>query len=301
MLGSAALEVLLGLALVYIVFSTVCSLFTEWWANRKSWRAMVLKESLEMALDGKDSSLAAAFFSHPAIQRLSFARTATKKAPALPSYIASNTFALAMIDLVIKIEPPTGNSGGETKILKEARNTEKTPISTDTQRLLHTITQGTNGSIGHVQDRLEKWYDELMLRTSGFYKRKAKFSLWIFAVLIVVVFNVDTVSLVKALRADASMRAGLASYAERLANDSGTSSDQMDKVEQIRKEITELRLPIGWQPGVLSRDTIVSKAAGWFLSAIAISFGAPFWFDMLNKLVNIRQVGGKPPSVLSLK
>lgn len=27
---------------------------------------------------------------------------------------------------------------------------------------------------------------------------------------------------------------------------------------------------------------------GWLLTAIAISFGAPFWFDLLNRLMNIR-------------
>lgn len=33
---------------------------------------------------------------------------------------------------------------------------------------------------------------------------------------------------------------------------------------------------------------------GWLLTAIALSFGAPFWFDLLNKLVNIRAAGKKP-------
>lgn len=33
---------------------------------------------------------------------------------------------------------------------------------------------------------------------------------------------------------------------------------------------------------------------GWSLTAIALSFGAPFWFDLLNKLINIRAAGKKP-------
>jgi hypothetical protein len=28
--------------------------------------------------------------------------------------------------------------------------------------------------------------------------------------------------------------------------------------------------------------------AGWFLTAIAMTLGAPFWFDLLNKLVSLR-------------
>jgi hypothetical protein len=36
--------------------------------------------------------------------------------------------------------------------------------------------------------------------------------------------------------------------------------------------------------------------SGWFLSGIAIAMGAPFWFDLLGRLVNVRNTGSKPPS-----
>jgi hypothetical protein len=36
------------------------------------------------------------------------------------------------------------------------------------------------------------------------------------------------------------------------------------------------------------------KLLGYFLTAIAISFGAPFWFDLLSKFVSIRGAGSKP-------
>ncbi len=38
----------------------------------------------------------------------------------------------------------------------------------------------------------------------------------------------------------------------------------------------------------------VFNFAGWLLMAIAVSLGAPFWFDLLNKLVNLRMAGVKP-------
>lgn len=40
------------------------------------------------------------------------------------------------------------------------------------------------------------------------------------------------------------------------------------------------------------------RISGWLLTAMAISLGAPFWFDMLNKLVNVRNSGQKPPTQL---
>ena len=36
--------------------------------------------------------------------------------------------------------------------------------------------------------------------------------------------------------------------------------------------------------------------AGWAMSGIAIAMGAPFWFDLLGKLVSVRNTGGKPSS-----
>jgi hypothetical protein len=35
--------------------------------------------------------------------------------------------------------------------------------------------------------------------------------------------------------------------------------------------------------------------AGWLLTALACTLGAPFWFDALSKLVRLRGAGGKPP------
>jgi hypothetical protein len=35
---------------------------------------------------------------------------------------------------------------------------------------------------------------------------------------------------------------------------------------------------------------------GWFLSGIAIAMGAPFWFDLLSRLMNVRNTGSKPSS-----
>jgi hypothetical protein len=33
---------------------------------------------------------------------------------------------------------------------------------------------------------------------------------------------------------------------------------------------------------------------GWILTALAVSLGAPFWFDVLNNFVNLRLSGAKP-------
>ncbi len=78
--------------------------------------------------------------------------------------------------------------------------------------------------------------------------------------------------------------------------------------------LIEASLPIGWhacpakpdksQGGVLCLGWYNTSASphydllvavlGWFVTALAVSFGAPFWFDLLNSFVNIRAAGPKP-------
>jgi len=41
-------------------------------------------------------------------------------------------------------------------------------------------------------------------------------------------------------------------------------------------------------------NTITFHLLGWLLTAIAVSLGAPFWFDLLDKFINIRSSGGVP-------
>ena len=36
------------------------------------------------------------------------------------------------------------------------------------------------------------------------------------------------------------------------------------------------------------------NAFGWFLTAAALTLGAPFWFDLLNQFINLRGAGAKP-------
>ncbi|HEX5170601.1 MAG TPA: hypothetical protein VFW11_15600, partial [Cyclobacteriaceae bacterium] len=57
--------------------------------------------------------------------------------------------------------------------------------------------------------------------------------------------------------------------------------------DPIRKELSGVSalFIIGW---------IGTKLLGWIISAYAITIGAPFWFDMLKKVIQIRNAGVKP-------
>jgi hypothetical protein len=42
---------------------------------------------------------------------------------------------------------------------------------------------------------------------------------------------------------------------------------------------------------------IPRRLLGWLISGFAISMGSTFWFNVLKKVINVRNTGDKPASV----
>lgn len=76
--------------------------------------------------------------------------------------------------------------------------------------------------------------------------------------------------------------------------------DQMKTTVQAFDDVSELYLlPVGWhysradylhivKDGDWRWPHVLSQIAGWLITALALSLGAPFWFDLLNKFMVVR-------------
>jgi hypothetical protein len=160
------------------------------------------------------------------------------------------------------------------------------------------------GDRDRFRQSLEHWYDDTMDRVSGWYKRYVQRIIVIASIVLVAALNVDTINIAQVLWRLPTERAVVASAAagQATAGDKGgRSADQ-----QVR-DIAALDLPLGWTPPhkgtVASTDpqhaplTVSSwllKVLGLLLSVMAVSLGAPFWFDALSKLGQLRATGPKP-------
>jgi hypothetical protein len=86
--------------------------------------------------------------------------------------------------------------------------------------------------------------------------------------------------------------------------------EKVKKVNEMYKQISSVNLPIGW-PLVPSEkgslwvsigftekpdltDLGLVKLLGFLLTALMVSLGSNFWFELLNKLLNMRNAGKKP-------
>jgi len=109
MFGSAALDVAIGLSLIYLLFSTICSAVSEILEGFTKNRAKDLERGIrELLCSGDSAATVDHFYNHPLINSLyqgSFVSAAKKKwwhvGVSLPSYIPSRSFALAVMDLVL--------------------------------------------------------------------------------------------------------------------------------------------------------------------------------------------------------
>ncbi|HLP54702.1 MAG TPA: hypothetical protein VK151_06725 [Fluviicola sp.] len=113
----------------------------------------------------------------------------------------------------------------------------------------------------------------------------------------------------------------------RFAKEDSTNKVTVQKLDSVLNLLSQLNVPIGWStksapvswfcrdsvaktsitrqsPGIVryieERNSIGDGWAwtkyliGIVISGISLSFGAPFWFDMLMKLVNVRRAGKAP-------
>jgi hypothetical protein len=69
-----------------------------------------------------------------------------------------------------------------------------------------------------------------------------------------------------------------------------------EEIVERLNALSALGLPLGWREIPKTPDSVLLKIVGLFITIVAVSLGAPFWFDLLNKLVSLRMAGAKPAS-----
>src|SRR6266700_228292 len=104
MFGSVVLEVAIGLTLVYLLFSLICSAINEFIARLLKWRSKTLEDGIKSMLEGltdaEGKSVANRIYDTPLIRGLIGKGKALTKTDLKPTYIPSRTFALALLDIV---------------------------------------------------------------------------------------------------------------------------------------------------------------------------------------------------------
>ncbi|MGZ2747687.1 hypothetical protein [Burkholderia stagnalis] len=161
--------------------------------------------------------------------------------------------------------------------------------------------------IAHV----DAWYVSVMHRVSGWYKRWSQIVLVSIALAVVAAANVDTISLASALAYDDALRAEMSAMAVEVVQPNPKSgADGVVPVSRpnaapdnaaanaSRHSLADLEAELGWTQARFEKlaqpYALFKKLIGLLLTIVAVSLGAPFWFETLSKIVNLRMSGTLP-------
>lgn len=325
MFGSWVLEVAVGLIFVFLLFSTICAAIREGIEAWTKTRAAYLERGIrEMLHDMDGSDLARKFYEHPLIYSLYAGkyepgqrgeRGKFERGGVLPSYIPAKNFAAAMMDLAARGPLPGLSAGSHT----DDPGLSGGPITIESLRsgiaLMENkrVARAMLSALDQAQDdlnkarlNLEAWYDGTMDRVSGWYKRSTQWIVFGIAFIIAGVLNVDAIGIANFLYRNDNARQRIVAEAEQAvargkpvvtaaASDGAPTAGQ--QYGPAKATLESLELPIGWDGPIgcaagedggrcVGRGLLIFL--GWLLTALAATLGAPFWFDILNKVMVIR-------------
>ena len=365
MFDSIVLDVIIGLVFIYLLYSLLASILQEMIATNLGFRAKVLEKAiLRMLHDDKETSkilsrftswkhlllsydwlkdkpAAAAFYNHGLIKYLS-----EDKWHKRPSYISAKNFSKVLIDLMRGFDPKAGEdfrikveaalASGKIDISTPSNPNQYFTIDEGTLIYIRSLWADAQGDIEKFKTSLENWFDDMMKRASGWYKRYIQLVLFVIGFGMAVIFNIDTLQIVDKLSKDPILRAqviqqsslylkentSLKSQIEILKKKNSTNNDTIQAVVSLEtliqkndslikaanlmvssdiKKVNNI-LGLGWEKKKEYKKWSInykldgkpfgfSVLLGWILTAVAISMGAPFWFDLLNKLMKLKGSG----------
>ncbi len=280
MLNFPALDVAVGVIFVYFILAIVCSGLNEAIASLGRWRAQDLERGLwELLQDPTQGSAALEKLkSHPLVEPMLYPKNKDAAAPSpplengrpktsrktdFPSYIPSRTFVTALLGFEQQAVSAAKDVDVKQKLRTVEESIEQIP-SERVQQALTALLHHAQGDAVTFRHNAEQWYDDQMERVSGWYRQRIQKILWILAIVIALALNADSLQIAKRLWVEPSTRAALVTQAQSATNRTGGKTN----------------------PSLI----------GLSLTVVAITFGAPFWFDTLSKVARLRNSGAPPPA-----
>lgn len=283
------LNVVIGLVLIFLLYSLFATTILELLSSLLSLRGKHLEKALRNMLHSGGDEVFDRFRQNPLYQQLG-GRFIGKTSP--PSYLTSEKFRSILFQAVGEGEDPgkldelIGRlpDGGLKSVLKQLRDEAR-------------------GDLDGFKQQVELWFNDVMDRASGWYKRNVQRLLVFLGMGIAVAFNVDSLQIYGQLSRDPELANQMTLEAVKVVAGRDTlvleeqpAEIQKELYDLVSQNLESLKSPlgIGWD-NVEARSLTFAdwllKAFGWLVTAMAISLGAPFWFDILKKMVNIRSSG----------
>ncbi len=324
----AILEVAIGLVFVWLVISVATMEVQNRISALLGWRAEQLEKSilsmlkdealvkkfyehpLVIELSPKDSNGNPIKDKNGAIRR--------------PGYIPNATFSAVACEVIMNAGKEGEDIPLDTMSISEIKASlkalaEKNP---NLERVNHYLLPNMEKAADNMDAKLaeyrkntEAWFNDVMSQASNWYKLRAQWMAFWIGLAVAVFINIDTINIAQKLWQEPTARAIIVAQAQNTAQ-SDTPTDTISFATA-----KSLNFPAGWTTTSLDTKScrmidiidyefvirsagdclsvtslpalnngwgILVKLFGYLLSAAAAAQGAPFWFDILRKLVGIK-------------
>jgi hypothetical protein len=204
-------------------------------------------------------------------------------------------------------------------------------------------------AVPRIRAQIENWFNDVMDRLSGAYKRKAQWFSFLIGLFMAILLNIDSINVATNLWREPTLRQAIIAQASDYVstqqpvastNLDGSPAGPLQAIPELQRQLQVLNLPFGWianpidynetvncglyapsaydalgsptrllgvhisnvcvplvNASPVTREYLtgwVTKILGLLLTGMAAAQGAPFWFDILKKFINIRGTGTKP-------
>lgn len=262
------------------------------------------KRGVDNVVDRLNDNPVRFFYEHPVVYSLA-------KPGKLPDHLPTKDFTVALLDAL----DDAGRDGGgkihaSEKIsidnIKKGIEKLDNKLADRLRSLLYSAqinSKNGEAELESFRNAVGEWYDDTFTRGKVWYKRNMQRVGIICGVLLAFLLNADTISLSNALWHNSVLREAISQAAEASAR-LGEAPDS-DQARQQLEALMSLGLPIGWSfdanptnPRAFPSTTggWVAKSIGLLLTGFAISQGSQLWFDLMNRLINLRSSGFKSPA-----
>ena len=230
-----------------------------------------------------------------------------------PSYLSNSQFSQVLMDL---LETKGTAENAETrweivqsgiKALPDAAKGPLMALSRDAER---NLLPGQE-PMGVFQFLAGQWFDAMMDRTTGWYKRLTQVWNFIVGLVLAVACNLNVMAITRALSTNDELRAAFVQKAEASVKAQSDLAARMGVEEskgaravfdEAVTELAEAGFPVGWNKTTAAAwakhpvSTFFESLLGWLMAGAAAALGAQFWFDLMKKIINMRGTGSRPDS-----
>ncbi len=285
---SQALDVAVGLIVVYYLLGSLVSLVTQWINEALETRGKALEQYLiKIVGDKKIGDL----IQLPQIQALRPIRykgffsvfssvTEPKKIEKIP--------VATLVDAFFDLAGLTAKK--ELDLLQLAELIDKLPDSEGKNAFINWINQGVT-NLADLRGRTNAYFTGMMEQAAATFRARARSFVIILSIGITVLFGTDTIQLVRALWSSAELRAIAVAQADAVVAREGVNADVADIIDSLGA----YSIRIGWwQTEQLPQTNnvgdwavfILLKLVGLAITAAAVSQGSSFWYDLLKKVTS---------------